>query len=159
MSDTAETSPHEETFRKIAEECEKKFHKPKRVPEGVMKYKDKLGYCRFQKTAIHYELQHYASANMIGIEVHIEKESYDGKNDYEIKKEKVELLQKYLKYLADIKIFGKHIMYDPCWYDCGRIYLLCDYSMDKEKILCYINEFIYQTRERMNIIVPGWDEE
>jgi len=146
MSNTTETSLHEETFHKIAEECGKKFPKP----EEVKLSKNKLGYCRFQRTAIHYELQHYALANMISIEIHIEKKDYDGKNDYEVK---------FLKYLADIKIFDKHIMYDPCWYDCGRIYLLCDYSIGKEKILFYINEFIYQTKGRMDIIVPDWDKE
>jgi hypothetical protein len=156
MSNNIEISQHGNIFDEIAEECRKKelFLKSEKIALS----KSKSKYCRLQRTAVHYELQDYNLVGMIGIEIHIEKVSY-AKKDYEAKKEKVELLQKYLKYLTDVKIFGKQIMYDPSWYGCGKIYLLCDYSLGKEKILCYINEFIYQTKERMNIIVPGLDEE
>ncbi|MDR2595172.1 MAG: hypothetical protein LBC87_10435 [Fibromonadaceae bacterium] len=155
MSNTTTALSYDKIFNEIAEECREKeiFSNS----EEIKPNKKKPRFCRLQRTSIHYELQHYDLAGMVGIEIHIEKKSYGEKNDYSAKKEKVELLQRYLKYLTDVKIFGKQIMYDPCWYNCGRIYLLCDYSMGKEKILCYINEFIYQTRERINIIVPNWD--
>jgi hypothetical protein len=147
MNNNTQTQSPSELFKKIAKEFPK---------SEVSLYKGKLGFCRLQKTAIHYELQHYSLVSMIGIELHIEKENDYEKKDYEVKK--AEVLQKYLKYFTDVKIRDKHIMYDPCWYDCGKIYILCDYSMGEKKILSYINEFIYQTRERINVIVPGWEE-
>jgi hypothetical protein len=115
-------------------------------------------YCYFQPTAIHYELAHYNSADMMSIELHIEKNDM-GKNDYEKgdKKDKIDLLQKLLKYFTDIRIFDKQIMYEPSHFGCGRIYILCDYSMGVEKIFSYVNEFIYQTKSRIDIIASGWE--
>jgi hypothetical protein len=145
-------------FNEIVEECRKNKAFPNSMK--VCEYENVL-FCRLQLTAIHYELQHYASANMIGIEIHIENKKEEEKKNYEAKKEKIELLQNHLKYLTDIKIFDKQIIYDPCWRNncgLGRIYILCDYSMDKKKILSYINEFIYQTWERISIIIPDWEK-
>jgi hypothetical protein len=154
MSNAAEMSSHGKIFNEIAKECWK--NKILFNLEEIKLNENEPSYCRLQQTSVHYELQHHALAGMIGIEIHIEKRSYE-KNDYEAKKETIELLQKNLKHLTDVKVFDKQIMYDPNWYGCGKIYILCDYSLGKEKILSYIYEFIYQTKERINIIVPNWD--
>jgi hypothetical protein len=145
-------------FNEIAEECRKNKAFPNSMEIG--EYENVL-FCRLQRTAIHYELQYYTLANMIGIEIHIENKKDKEKKDYKKKEKQIKLLQKYLKYFIDVKVLNKHIMYDPYWRNScglGRIYILCDYSIDKEKILSYINEFIYQTWERISLIVPDWEK-
>jgi hypothetical protein len=140
---TADEAAIDKKFKEIMEQC-------KIYPffKKSLKAKTKEGgkYCRLQDTPIHYELVHYDSVDMIGIELHIGKE-------------RIDLLKKPLKYFIGIGIFDKQIMYHPHWgNDDARIYILCDYSMDLEKIFSYLNEFIHQTRGRIDLIVPDWDK-
>jgi hypothetical protein len=83
-----------EIFKEVAKQCD---IYPFLKPMDIKPVKGVGRYCRLQPTAIYYELAYYNSPDMISIELHIEKNNM-GKKDYEKKKEKVELLQKSLKY-------------------------------------------------------------
>ena len=88
----------------------------------------------------HFEILKDDENEILSVEFHIEE---DGKK---------KILQTIVKYWEGIQVFEKRIEYKPKWYGKGKLRIECSYSYGVEKIQSYINEFIYQIKDRIEIL-------
>jgi len=124
------------SFEKVVQHCEQRFSKM----QVENTYAVILGVLPASVEKIsHFEI---SGKKELSVDFHIEKAD-----------KTLQILQASIKHWKGICVFDEKIRYSPWMNNYGRLYIKCNYSDGLEKIQAYINEFIYQIKSRIEILI------